>query len=149
MCHSAIALGTLSGGWRFVKTMGQKITRLRPVDGFCAESGSAIFRCLSLRLGRAREHDAYHYRRYRRCGFSAPSFQRTLGRSQPHCVGLVCNHSRGGGHSRGGLLAQSNDIRITDHLTENPVCKDGVFVSADPKRNGSGFAIMYIWDWKN
>lgn len=42
LCQGAIALGTLSGGWRIVKTMGQKITRLRPVDGFCAESGSAI-----------------------------------------------------------------------------------------------------------
>ena len=45
ICQAAIALGTLSGGWRIVKTMGQKITRLRPVDGFCAESaaGSSIF----------------------------------------------------------------------------------------------------------
>jgi len=42
ICNAAIALGTLSGGWRIVKTMGNKITRLRPVDGFCAESGSAI-----------------------------------------------------------------------------------------------------------
>ena len=42
LCQCAIALGTLSGGWRIVKTMGQKITRLRPVDGFCAESSSAI-----------------------------------------------------------------------------------------------------------
>ncbi|HNX25621.1 MAG TPA: inorganic phosphate transporter, partial [Spirochaetota bacterium] len=41
-CHSAIALGTLSGGWRIVKTMGNKITKLRPVDGFCAETGGAI-----------------------------------------------------------------------------------------------------------
>jgi PiT family inorganic phosphate transporter len=40
-CHGAIALGTLSGGWRIVKTMGNKITRLRPVDGFCAETGAA------------------------------------------------------------------------------------------------------------
>jgi PiT family inorganic phosphate transporter len=39
--HTAIALGTLSGGWRIVKTMGYKITRLRPVDGFAAESASA------------------------------------------------------------------------------------------------------------
>jgi PiT family inorganic phosphate transporter len=39
--HSAIALGTLSGGWRIVKTMGYKITRLRPVDGFAAETASA------------------------------------------------------------------------------------------------------------
>jgi PiT family inorganic phosphate transporter len=41
-CHLAMGLGTLLGGWRIVKTMGQKITRLRPVDGFCAETGAAI-----------------------------------------------------------------------------------------------------------
>jgi PiT family inorganic phosphate transporter len=40
--HAAIALGTVSGGWRIVKTMGQKITKLRPIDGFCAETASAI-----------------------------------------------------------------------------------------------------------
>lgn len=41
-CHGAIALGTMCGGWRIVKTMGQKVTKLRPVEGFCAESGAAI-----------------------------------------------------------------------------------------------------------
>jgi PiT family inorganic phosphate transporter len=41
-CHLAMGLGTLSGGWRIVKTMGQKIIRLRPVDGFCAETGAAL-----------------------------------------------------------------------------------------------------------
>jgi len=41
-CHAAIAAGTLSGGWRIVKTMGQKITKLRPVGGFAAETGGAI-----------------------------------------------------------------------------------------------------------
>jgi PiT family inorganic phosphate transporter len=40
--HAAIALGTLTGGWRIVKTMGYKITRLRPVDGFAAETASAM-----------------------------------------------------------------------------------------------------------
>lgn len=40
--HGAIALGTLSGGWRIVKTMGSKITKLRPVGGFCAETGGGI-----------------------------------------------------------------------------------------------------------
>ncbi len=40
-CHAAIALGTMSGGWRIVKTMGQKITKLKPVGGFCAETGGA------------------------------------------------------------------------------------------------------------
>jgi inorganic phosphate transporter, PiT family len=42
MAHSAIALGTVSGGWRIVKTMGQRITALRPMGGFCAESAAAI-----------------------------------------------------------------------------------------------------------
>lgn len=41
-CHLAMGLGTLLGGWRIVKTMGQRISRLRPVDGFCAESGAAF-----------------------------------------------------------------------------------------------------------
>ena len=40
--HSAIALGTLSGGWRIVKTMGSKITRLQPAGGMAAETGAAI-----------------------------------------------------------------------------------------------------------
>jgi inorganic phosphate transporter, PiT family len=39
-CHLAMGLGTLFGGWRIVKTMGQRIIRLRPVDGFCAETGA-------------------------------------------------------------------------------------------------------------
>jgi PiT family inorganic phosphate transporter len=40
-CHAAMALGTAMGGWRIVKTMGMKITKLRPVGGFCAESAGA------------------------------------------------------------------------------------------------------------
>jgi len=42
ICHAAIALGTMAGGWRIVKTMGQKITKLRPVGGFCAETAGAV-----------------------------------------------------------------------------------------------------------
>ena len=41
-CHTAIALGTLFGGWRIVKTMGQKITKLKPFEGFCAETAGAL-----------------------------------------------------------------------------------------------------------
>jgi PiT family inorganic phosphate transporter len=40
--HAAIALGTLSGGWRIVRTMGTRITKLKPVGGFCAETGAAL-----------------------------------------------------------------------------------------------------------
>jgi PiT family inorganic phosphate transporter len=41
-CYAAISLGTLFGGWRIVKTMGQRITKLKPVGGFCAETGGAM-----------------------------------------------------------------------------------------------------------
>jgi PiT family inorganic phosphate transporter len=41
-CQAAIALGTLFGGWRIVKTMGQKITKLKPFEGFCAEAAGAL-----------------------------------------------------------------------------------------------------------
>ena len=49
--HTAIAIGTLSGGWRIVKTMGHKITKLRPIDGFCAETASASSIFLATHLG--------------------------------------------------------------------------------------------------
>jgi len=42
LAHAAIGLGTLAGGWRIVKTMGMRITKLKPVGGFCAESAAAI-----------------------------------------------------------------------------------------------------------
>ena len=50
-CQAAMALGTLFGGWRIVKTMGQKITKLKPVGGFCAETGGAITLFLATGLG--------------------------------------------------------------------------------------------------
>ncbi len=50
-CYVAIGLGTLFGGWRIVKTMGQRITKLKPVGGFCAEAGGAITLFLATGLG--------------------------------------------------------------------------------------------------
>ena len=50
-CHTAIALGTMLGGWRIVKTMGQKVAKLRPVDGFSAETGAAATIFFASRLG--------------------------------------------------------------------------------------------------
>ena len=50
-CYSAIAAGTLFGGWRIVKTMGQRITKLKPVGGFCAETGGAATLFLATALG--------------------------------------------------------------------------------------------------
>ena len=50
-CYIAIALGTLFGGWRIVKTMGQRITKLKPVGGFAAETGGAMSLFLATNLG--------------------------------------------------------------------------------------------------
>ena len=50
-CYVSIAMGTLLGGWRIVKTMGQRITKLKPVGGFCAETGGAITLFVATGLG--------------------------------------------------------------------------------------------------
>src|SRR4029079_3122903 len=50
-CYLSMGLGTMFGGWRIVKTMGQKITKLKPVGGFCAETGGAITLFLATALG--------------------------------------------------------------------------------------------------
>jgi inorganic phosphate transporter, PiT family len=50
-CYLAIGLGTLFGGWRIVKTMGQRITKLKPVGGFCAETGGAMTLFAATALG--------------------------------------------------------------------------------------------------
>ena len=50
-CYVTIALGTLFGGWRIVKTMGQRITKLKPVGGFCAETGGAVTLFLATGFG--------------------------------------------------------------------------------------------------
>src|SRR5262249_35694920 len=50
-CQAAMALGTLAGGWRIVRTMGSRITRLTPVQGFCAETGGAITLFMATHLG--------------------------------------------------------------------------------------------------
>jgi PiT family inorganic phosphate transporter len=50
-CQAAMAIGTLLGGWRIVRTMGSKITRLTPVQGFCAETGGSIMLFAATELG--------------------------------------------------------------------------------------------------
>jgi inorganic phosphate transporter, PiT family len=50
-CYVAIGLGTMFGGWRIVKTMGQRITKLKPVHGFCAETGGALTLFIASALG--------------------------------------------------------------------------------------------------
>lgn len=50
-CYTAIALGTMAGGWRIVKTMGTKITKVTPLEGFCAESAGAVTVFLTIVFG--------------------------------------------------------------------------------------------------
>jgi PiT family inorganic phosphate transporter len=50
-CQAAMALGTLFGGWRIVRTMGQRITRLTPLQGVCAETAGSITLFLATGLG--------------------------------------------------------------------------------------------------
>ena len=50
-CYAAIGLGTMFGGWRIVKTMGQRITKLKPVGGFCAETGGALTLFIATAMG--------------------------------------------------------------------------------------------------
>ncbi len=50
-CYSAIALGTMSGGWRIVKTMGKRITKVNPLEGFCAETAGAATIFLTIAFG--------------------------------------------------------------------------------------------------
>jgi PiT family inorganic phosphate transporter len=50
-CHAAMGLGTLTGGWRIVRTMGMRLTKLKPFGGFCAETGAAATLFLASALG--------------------------------------------------------------------------------------------------
>jgi len=50
-CYTSISIGTMFGGWRIVKTMGQKVAKLKPVDGFCAEFGAAVTLFMSSAFG--------------------------------------------------------------------------------------------------
>jgi hypothetical protein len=66
VCYVAIGLGTMFGGWRIVKTMGQKITKLKPVGGFCAENGRRDHALPRDGARRAGVDDPHHHRAHRR-----------------------------------------------------------------------------------
>ena len=110
-CQLMMGLGTLAGGWRIVKTMGSKITRLTPVQGFCAETG----RCNhAVRGNMARNscfHDPYDYRlHYRRRG-GQESVGGTMGRRAGHRVRLD-HHDAGVGVDCRYHLFRGRYVRI-------------------------------------
>ena len=79
-CHAAMGLGTLMGGWRIVKTMGQKICKLQPVHGFAAETGGALCLFGATALGIPVSHDAHDHGRDRRRRLDARRARREVGR---------------------------------------------------------------------
>jgi PiT family inorganic phosphate transporter len=99
-CQSAMALGTLFGGWRIVHTMGSKITKLNPMQGFCAETGWSHHAIRGDMAGYTRLDNTHDHRRYHRGRRGAACLGGALGAcgQYPDCLG---------GHSAGG----SADLR--------------------------------------
>ena len=102
--HAAIGLGTLSGGWRIIHTMGSKITKLQPVGGFAAETAGAITLFLATLVRHPGLDDAHHHRRDRRRRRDAAALRRPLGRRRPHRLGLDPDHPDGRVHGRTDVL---------------------------------------------
>ncbi len=104
MCaYSAISLGTLSGGWRIIHTMGSRITKLQPVNGFAAETGAAFAVALATAVRDPREHDARNHRLHRRRRRHPALVGRPVGRGRPDRLGLGAHHSRGSRDRRGDV----------------------------------------------
>ena len=96
VCYIAIGLGTMFGGWRIVKTMGQRITKLKPVGGFCAETGGAMTLFLATGARHPGVDDAHHHRGDRRRRLGAARGDGALGPGRQHRLGLDLHHSRFG-----------------------------------------------------
>ena len=111
MAHAAIALGTLSGGWRIIHTMGSKITKLQPVGGFAAETAGAIslFTATHLGVPVSTTHTITG------AIIGVGSIRRLSavrwGVAGPHRLGLDPDDSRLGVHRRGHLLGDGRDDR--------------------------------------
>ena len=88
-----MGLGTLMGGWRIVKTMGLRITRLTPMQGFCAETGGAATLFAATCARRSGLDHAHHHRRHRRRRRGAPGLRRALERRELHRLRLGHHHS--------------------------------------------------------
>jgi inorganic phosphate transporter, PiT family len=89
LCHVAMGLGTAFGGWRIVKTMGMKITKLKPVGGFAAETAGATTLAINAVAGIPRVDDARDHRHGTGCG---PRAANCAAASTPHrdCSCITC-----------------------------------------------------------
>jgi hypothetical protein len=103
-CYIAIALGTMFGGWRIVKTMGQKITKLKPVGGFCAGDGRRADAVPRHGAGHPGVDHAHHHRRHRRRRLDPPhACRRCAGGSPATSSGPGSSPSRAAADHRGGV----------------------------------------------
>jgi len=104
-CQAAMALGTLMGGWRIVRTMGLRITKLTPMQGFCACAETRRRDAVHGHLARrSRLHDAHHHRRHRRRRRGAAGFGGALERGQFDRLCLGDYHSCLGWRRSTGVL---------------------------------------------
>ncbi len=109
--HAAIALGTLSGGWRIIHTMGSKITKLQPVGGFAAETAGAISLFTATHLGIPVSTTHTITGAIIGVGSITPAVGGALGRRRADRLGLGADHSGRGRHLGRDLLGRSNARR--------------------------------------
>ena len=119
-CQAAMALGTLFGGWRIVRTMGSRITHLTPMQGVCAETAGSITLFARHLAGHSGLHHPHHHRRHRRRGRGAARLGGALERGQGHRRGLDRDHAGRRPDRRGVLSAgqcRRTDIARRDGMT--------------------------------
>ncbi len=103
-CFTAIAIGTMSGGWKIVKTMGSRITKVTPLEGVAAETAGAATLFLTEHLGIPVSTTTYHYWRHHGCGCNQTLVCSALGRYHQPVLGLDPHHSGEHDTSRDHLL---------------------------------------------
>ena len=93
-CHLAMGGGTMAGGWRIIKTMGQRITKLTPFGGFSAETAGGLTLVMNAVFGIPVSTTHTITGRDRRRGRFASHHRGALGRDAAHRLGLGTDHSR-------------------------------------------------------
>ena len=104
VCHLAIGLGTMAGGWRIVKTMGMRITKLRPYDGACAETAAATSLFTSAAMGIPVSTTHTITGAIVGVGVGATAVGGALGRGAPGRVGVGADDSLLGDRGGAGVL---------------------------------------------
>ena len=131
MAHAAIALGTLSGGWRIIHTMGSKITKLQPVGGFAAETAGRDLAVHGDAPRRPGQHDAHDHRRDHRRRIDPAPLGGPLGRRRPHRLGVGPDDSHVRLHLGGHLLHRRVHDRAVGAARRTARVRRGASAAAD------------------